>query len=53
MEGLSSYDKLGFDSCQIQDNTGCVQIGYWDRGGQYYRDLQRIFTFTLFLISVV
>ena len=21
MEGLGSYDKLGFDSCQVQDNT--------------------------------
>ena len=30
MEGLCSYDKLGFDSCQIQDNVGCVQIGSWD-----------------------
>ena len=27
MEGLGSFDKLGFDSRQIRDNTGCVQNG--------------------------
>ena len=33
MEGLSRVDKLGFDSCQIQDNTGCARIGSWGRVG--------------------
>ena len=33
MEGLSSYEKLGFDSCQIQDNPGCAQFGSWGRVG--------------------
>ena len=33
MEGIGSCNNLGFDSCQIQENTGCVQIGSWGRVG--------------------
>ena len=35
MEGLRSLTSsvLSFDSCQIQDNTGCARIGSWGRVG--------------------
>ena len=33
MEGISSSNNLDFDSCQIQENTGCAQIGSWGRVG--------------------
>ena len=33
MEGIGSCNNLGFDSCQIQENTGCARIGYWGRVG--------------------
>ena len=33
MEGVDSCNNLGFDSCQIQENTGCARIGSWGRVG--------------------
>ena len=33
MEGIGSCNNLGFDSCQIQENTGCARIGSWGRVG--------------------
>ena len=31
MEGVGSCNNLGFDSCKIQENTGCARIGSWGR----------------------
>ena len=33
MEGIGSCNNLGFDSCQIQENSGCARIGSWGRVG--------------------